>query len=93
MGLPVISSDGGGNPEVVTHGATGLLYPAGDVAKLADCLARLVKDRELRARLGEAGRLSVHRLCDPKVVLADHERLYRSLWRQGMPATTREEGC
>jgi glycosyltransferase involved in cell wall biosynthesis len=38
-GTPVIASDKGGNPEVVTHGVNGLLVPYIDVDALAAALA------------------------------------------------------
>jgi glycosyltransferase involved in cell wall biosynthesis len=41
----------GGNPELVTHGETGLLFPVGDAAALAQRLALVVDDAELRGRL------------------------------------------
>lgn len=55
-GVPVIGSDIGGIPDIITDGRTGLLVPPGDPEALAGALQRLVGDRELRARLGAAGR-------------------------------------
>jgi glycosyltransferase involved in cell wall biosynthesis len=56
MGLPVVASDTGGVREAVLHGETGLLHPVGDVEALADGLERLLRDPELRLRMGDAGR-------------------------------------
>lgn len=58
-GVPVISAEVGGTPEVVRHGENGLLFPPGDDRALADRVARLLDDAELRARLTEAGRETV----------------------------------
>ena len=55
-GLPVVASDVGGNPELVEDGVNGTLYPCGDVPKLAAALAALLRDADLSARLGAAGR-------------------------------------
>lgn len=49
----------GSVPEVVEDGVTGVLAPAGDVAALAEATARLLRDPELRRRMGEAGRQRV----------------------------------
>jgi glycosyltransferase involved in cell wall biosynthesis len=38
LGTPVIASRVGGLPELIEHGHTGLLFPAGDVEGLAECL-------------------------------------------------------
>ena len=50
-GCAVIASEVGGNPELVTHGETGLLFPAGDAGQLADRLRSLLDDPALRDRL------------------------------------------
>ena len=41
---------------MVLDGETGFLVPSGDVAALAAGFCRLATDRELRVRMGEAGR-------------------------------------
>ena len=56
---PIIASDMPGCREVVVQGKTGLLVPARDVAALARAIATLARDRELRRRMGEAGRARI----------------------------------
>jgi len=58
-GLPVVCSDNGGNPELVVDGATGCLVPVGGLGQACDAVARLLADRELARRLGEAGRARI----------------------------------
>lgn len=60
-GRPVVVSDVGGLPEVVADGETGLVVPREDPSAAADALARLVLDRDLRVRMGEAGAVHVAR--------------------------------
>lgn len=57
--LPVAAFRVSNIPEVVEHGHTGLLSPAADSAALAQSLAALILDPDLRARMGEAGRQRV----------------------------------
>lgn len=56
-GVPVVASDITGYNEVVSHGATGLLCPAGNPPALADALVALLNDDEMRSRFGKACRV------------------------------------
>lgn len=53
---PVVATTVGGLPELVDHGACGLLVAPRDPKALARAIARLSADPALRNRLGEAGR-------------------------------------
>jgi glycosyltransferase involved in cell wall biosynthesis len=55
-GLPVVATAVGGVAELVEHGATGLLAPAGDIAALADALACLTRDPQRRAEFSRRAR-------------------------------------
>ena len=55
-GRPVVAGDVGGLRDLVVDGETGYLVPPRDVAALRAALERLLADRELRRRLGAAGR-------------------------------------
>lgn len=52
-GLPIIASDVGGIPEIITHEVSGLLVPSGDVATLSTAMHQVARDEALRRRLGE----------------------------------------
>jgi glycosyltransferase involved in cell wall biosynthesis len=60
-GRPVVASAVGGLLDLVVDGETGLLVPPGDVPALRAALERLLADRELRRRFGEAGRERIRR--------------------------------
>lgn len=53
-GIPVIGSRSGGTIELIEEGTTGYLYPKDDVAALADRLALLIENNELRNTMGKA---------------------------------------
>ena len=55
-GLPVVATNVRGPAEQVVDGETGLSVPAGDAAALGSALGRLVRDPDLRATMGQAGR-------------------------------------
>lgn len=51
LGVPVVATRVGGNPEVITDGENGLLVPEGDRSALVAALVRVLSDTELRTRL------------------------------------------
>jgi phosphatidylinositol alpha-1,6-mannosyltransferase len=55
-GLPVVAGDSGGAPDAVREGETGYVVDGRDVPALAERLVTLLRDPELRARMGRAGR-------------------------------------
>ncbi|MBM4130816.1 glycosyltransferase family 4 protein [bacterium] len=75
-GLPTVSSDCDGVPDIVVEGVTGLMVPAKDGAALAAATARLLGDGGLRAALGRAGRARVLERFTAERFTADLERLY-----------------
>ncbi len=54
-GTPIVTTDIGGNREVLTHGRNALLTPFGDRAAFVEAVNRLLTDRGLAARLAQAG--------------------------------------
>lgn len=66
-GLPLVSTDVGGVPDIVTDGVDGLLVPAGDAQAMAEALMRVLGDRELARRLTEAGAAQVRAYAWPQV--------------------------
>ncbi len=60
LGLPVVASDAGGNPDLLTPD-TGVLVSPLDPAAWAAALSRLLDDPAARARLGGAARALVRR--------------------------------
>jgi glycosyltransferase involved in cell wall biosynthesis len=63
-GLPVVTSAIGGAIEIVDD-SCGRLVPANDPIALSAALRDLAADPAERARLGEAGRVRAHQLCNP----------------------------
>lgn len=55
-GRPVVAGAVGGLLDLVVNGETGILVEPGNVPALRAALERLLVDRELRRRMGEAGR-------------------------------------
>jgi glycosyltransferase involved in cell wall biosynthesis len=79
MELPVVASDIHGIPDVVVHNRTGVLVPPRDVNALADAIAQLVADADLRRRMGAAGRAYVQQHYDWRNNTTLMERLYEEV--------------
>jgi len=54
-GLPVVSTNIGGIPEMVVENETGFLVQPGDVAAMADAIEKAINDSSSAARLGQFG--------------------------------------
>src|SRR5438309_1036491 len=61
LGLPVVASDAGGNPDLITSGDTGVLVPPLDPTAWARALTRVLDDGEFAARIARRGRELVRR--------------------------------
>lgn len=86
-GTPLIATTGGAIPEVVGEEGA-LLVPPNDADALAEAIHRVLKDPDLRRRLGEAGRRRVMERYTWRVTALETVRLYREILGE-----TPEDGC
>lgn len=79
---PVVVTSFGGCPEVVEDGRWGFVANPYDITGFAECIARLLRDTELRAAFGRAGRarleqhFSISRMTDE--YYEEYERAQRA---------------
>ncbi len=85
-GRPVVGTTTGGIPEVVVDGETGLLVPPRDDRALAAAIVRLLKDPDLRARLGAAGLARVKARFSAERMVRDTLAVYEGVVRSGARA-------
>jgi glycosyltransferase involved in cell wall biosynthesis len=78
-GLPVVVTSVGGNPEVVIDGETGFLVPPAASEAFADRVVQLLRDPELRVRMGCAGRLRIQRQFRLRTVASRYLDVYKDL--------------
>ena len=74
--VPVIATNSGGLPEVVTHGVTGFLFPVGDVDSMAAAAIEILGDDARRKRMGADARAVAIEKFDEVNVLPVYRRLY-----------------
>jgi glycosyltransferase involved in cell wall biosynthesis len=75
-GLPVIGTEIGGIPEVITNGENGFLVPPGRPEALADAIMSIAKDKDLGIRMGKRGR----QLYEEKFTLSNMIRQIETLY-------------
>jgi N-acetyl-alpha-D-glucosaminyl L-malate synthase BshA len=80
-GKPVIATKVGGNPELILEGKTGFLVPSAEPEKLAEKIIILLKDEELRKKMGEEGEKRVKENFSLEMMIKNYEELYSSILR------------
>ena len=74
---PVICTVAGATKEVIEQGKTGLLIPPRNPEALADAIMKLIKDEQLRIKMGMEGRKKVERVYDWNAIIEEYLELYR----------------
>ncbi len=82
LGKPVIATRVAGIPELVSDGESGLLFTPSNWAELAERIADIAGDRDLRRRLGEAGKARVAAEFDVRKSAA----ILQDLFHQAAPS-------
>ncbi|MGH9931026.1 MAG: glycosyltransferase family 4 protein [Pyrinomonadaceae bacterium] len=77
-GTAVVSTETEGARELIKASETGLLVPIGDVAKLADAIFRLLKEKDERVRLGRAAQQVASANLSLERMIAETEAIYRA---------------
>src|SRR5262249_2185548 len=77
-GLPVVTTQVGGSPEVVEQGVTGVLVPPRDPAALAHALAPSLAAPPRARQMGPAGRQRVETCVDIRKMTGQYESLHAS---------------
>lgn len=80
-GKPVVCSRVGGNEEVIDDSQSGFLYTVGNVEQAAGKVGQLLRDPQLRLRMGVVGRHLVANRFGIDQMVESHMRLYVSMAR------------
>ncbi|MEA2490522.1 MAG: L-malate glycosyltransferase [Acidobacteriota bacterium] len=74
--VPVIATNGGGLPEVVHEGETGYLLPVGDIEGMAERAIEILRNDDLRMRMGARGRQLAIEEFDVNRIVPQYRDLY-----------------
>ncbi len=77
LGKPVVASAVGGVPDLVADGQTGFLIQFGDVPGIASALTKVLTDRDLRTRFGEAARQRAYQDFHPTATAKSSVEVYK----------------
>jgi N-acetyl-alpha-D-glucosaminyl L-malate synthase BshA len=80
--VPVIASDVGGLPEVVTHGEDGYLVPPRDVATASKFALEILTRSDRGRSMGQQARINARRKYCSKDVIPVYESYYRQVLSQ-----------
>jgi glycosyltransferase involved in cell wall biosynthesis len=74
----VVATDAGDTCSIVQEGQTGFVVSRGDDAALFDRIARLIRDRQLCRRMGDAGRIKAEREFGADRLVSETLAVYRA---------------
>ncbi len=75
-GLPIVATPVGGIPDIIKEDENGFLVPVGDSDALAGRIIRLVKDPDLRRRIGQTNERKAFEMFDVPVICRELRRIY-----------------
>jgi glycosyltransferase involved in cell wall biosynthesis len=82
VGKPVVATDGGGVPEIVEDGRTGILVPMGEVQAMADAICQILADPARAKEMGIRGRERVKNHFTVELTAGRVEAVYREVLRR-----------
>lgn len=86
-GVPVVATNVGGLPEVISDGKTGFLHPVGDTAAMLRAVRELLTDEALWHAMSSAARHSVEQSFQRDPLVTRYEQLFLSLCRRTKSTT------
>lgn len=79
VGLPIVATSVGGNPEIVQQPDTGLLVPSANAALLSDAICEMCSQPQKWLAMGQAARERVEQHFNVRSMIKDYEHLYHQI--------------
>jgi len=77
--VPVVATNVGGIPELVTHDVSGLLVPPNEPKKLVEAINHLLENKQFAKKLADAGYEFVMKNMTWEVLLPKYIEFYKNL--------------
>lgn len=77
--LPVVATNVGGIPSMITHGESGLLVEPGNLDAIADALENLILNRFDKEKLGKNARACIKNKYDIRITARSYFKLYKNI--------------
>lgn len=83
-GVPVVSSDVGGLPELIEQGISGFMAPVGNIQKMAEYSIQLLTDKNLYEKVSEAAqKRAAEKFCMEKI-LPQYVQFYEKILQKNL---------
>lgn len=79
LGTPVIATNDGGSPEIITNAVNGYLVDNNDISQASGILSAVLDDSELLSRLGRNARATVQEKFLLEIMVQNYVSLYEKL--------------
>jgi glycosyltransferase involved in cell wall biosynthesis len=78
-GVPVIATNVGGIPDLISDGETGFLFQPNDIRKLRELIQAVISNQALSKKIADSARKLARNNYHPKIVASHHLEIYREV--------------
>lgn len=82
-GVPVVATDGGGTPEIITNGENGYIVESGNVEQVYKYVYELLNEEDLRKQIGVKAKETISKFFDMDNKGQEYMKLYDQLLSEG----------
>lgn len=90
VGLPIVATSVGGNPEIVQQPNTGSLVPSADASKLAEAIIQMCQQKDCWQQMGQEARSRVEQHFNIQSMIKEYENLYLETLSSTLKVITHE---
>jgi glycosyltransferase involved in cell wall biosynthesis len=81
FGVPCVSTNAGGLPEVNRHGETGFIVDIGDISAFAEAIVTILSDPNMAQRMSRRGKEIAVSEFSPDIIIPQYLDYYEQILR------------